>query len=130
MPDAVTGDCCKDAKESKMRSIYKYIPLLATTAVCIALYVIGACLYPGFATLRVFANFFSDNAFLGIIAVGMTLVIISGGIDLSVGSVMALCTVVMATLMRANVSPELAIVIALTIGSALGLVMGLIIHYS
>ena len=45
--------------------------------------------FPGFASTRVICNILTDNAFLGIIAVGMTFVILSGGIDLSVGSVIA-----------------------------------------
>ena len=116
-----------------MRSLFsaKNIPLVATTAVCLILYLTGAVLFQGFSSLRVFINFFVDNSFLGIIAIGMTLVIISGGIDLSVGSVMALCSIVMAVLMgKHNVSPALAIAVALAIGSTLGLLMGSIVHFT
>ena len=108
----------------------KHAPLLATSAVCVLLYATASALYPGFFSLRVFIDFIVDNSFLGIIAVGMTLVIISGGIDLSVGSVMALCSIVMAVLMgRCNVHPLLAILAALALGMSLGFLMGCVVHF-
>jgi simple sugar transport system permease protein len=85
-------------------------------------------LYPKFSSPQVFVNLFVDNAFLGIIAVGMTLVIISGGIDLSVGAVMALCSIVMAVLMTIyHMNPYLTLLISVSIGTSLGLLMGWII---
>lgn len=108
----------------------KHAPLLATSAVCLLLYTTASVLYPGFFSLRVFIDFIVDNSFLGIIAVGMTLVIISGGIDLSVGSVMALSSIVMAVLMgRCNVHPLLAILAALALGMAIGFLMGCVVHF-
>lgn len=108
----------------------KYIPILATTLVCVLLYTIAAMLYPGFSSARVLINFFADNSFLGIIAIGMTLVILSGGIDLSVGAVMALCSIIMAVLMgQCHLHPILTIFIALTTGTTLGFITGCIIHY-
>ena len=59
---------------------------------------LGAVNYTGFASLQVVLNLLIDNAFLLVIAVGMSLVILSGGIDLSVGSVLALSTMVAAWL--------------------------------
>ena len=73
----------------KPRLASKYIPLLATASVMLALYLAGGLLFPKFFSLRVVVNLFGDNAFLGIAAVGATFVILSGGIDLSVGSVVA-----------------------------------------
>lgn len=106
------------------------IPFAATIAVCILLYAVAAVLYKNFATSFVFVNFFADNSFLGIIAVGMTLVIISGGIDLSVGALMALCTVIMAVLMSHwGIDPGVSIAITLVIGTFFGFVMGSVIHY-
>jgi simple sugar transport system permease protein len=73
----------------RFRLSQKNIPILSTFLVFILLYVAGAFAYKGFFSLRVFINLFIDNAFVGIIAVGMTFVIISGGIDLSVGALVA-----------------------------------------
>ncbi len=113
-----------------MKLTARYGSVLATVAVCAALYTAASLAYPNFCSLRVFANFFADNSFLGIIAVGMTLVIISGGIDLSVGAVMALCATVMASLMTLHhVSPAVTMPIALAIGTVMGLVIGCVIYY-
>ncbi len=49
---------------------------------------------------QVFLNLLVDNAYLIVLAVGMTFVILTGGIDLSVGSVVALSTVILATASR------------------------------
>lgn len=107
----------------------RHLPLLATCGLCVALYVAGSVLYPGFASLRVFVNFLSDNSFLGIIAVGMTFVILSGGIDLSVGSMLALSSTVLAVLLELRHVPvALAVGVVLAMGTALGAVMGLVIR--
>ncbi|HEY8900838.1 MAG TPA: galactofuranose ABC transporter, permease protein YjfF [Chthoniobacterales bacterium] len=107
----------------------KYIPLLATAVVMIALYAIGCILYPNFGSLRVGVNLFGDNAFLGIAAVGATFVILSGGIDLSVGAVIAFTTILIATLIGAGIAPLGAIAIALVVGVAFGAAQGSLIHF-
>jgi len=71
---------------------------------------------------------YSDNAFLGIVAVGMTFVILSGGIDLSVGSVIAFTGVLLAKLIgEYGVAPGYAFVIVLLMGAMFGALMGWII---
>jgi ribose/xylose/arabinose/galactoside ABC-type transport system permease subunit len=86
--------------------------------------------YTGFFSVQVFYNLLIDNAFLIITAVGMTFVIISGGIDLSVGSVIALTTMISASLIEIHHwSPWLVIPLVLIIGSLFGWGMGCIIHY-
>ena len=72
-----------------LRALQRNVPFLATVSVCVLLYTMAALKYDGFASFRVLINFFGDNSFLGIAALGLTFVILSGGIDLSVGSVMA-----------------------------------------
>jgi galactofuranose transport system permease protein len=78
----------------------KYVPLAATVALFVAMSVFGSVSYTGFFSIQVFLNLLIDNAFLVIVAVGMTFVILSGGIDLSVGSVVALSTVLLAELVQ------------------------------
>jgi len=108
----------------------KYIPVIATTLLALVLYVIASICFPGFCSLSVLVNFFTDNAFLGISAVGMTFVILSGGIDLSVGSVIAFTGVFTAFLVeKMHFHPLVVIPLALLIGSTFGLTMGSIIHY-
>src|SRR5215468_7714795 len=102
----------------------KYIPLLATAFVLLGLYLAGCLLYRNFFSLRVAVNLFGDNAFLGIAAVGATLVILSGGIDLSVGSVVAFSSILIATLVGNGVNPIATILVTLLAGAFFGTVMG------
>lgn len=109
----------------------KYIPITATILVATILYLTTGFLFEGFMTLEVFVNLLTDNAFLGIIAIGMTFVILSGsgGIDLSVGSVVALAGVLAATLVEQNqFHPLLAILVVLACGALLGLGHGILIQ--
>lgn len=73
-------------------------------------------------------NLLRQTAIIGVLAIGMTFVIISGGIDLSVGSVLAFSSILASQLMVAGFPIWLAIVIALLAGSLIGAVMGFIIH--
>lgn len=108
----------------------KYIPILATIVVCIILYVVAGLMYPAFFSLDVLVNFFYDNSFTGIAAVGMTFVILAGGIDLSVGSMLAFVGVFTASMVEKNhLHPFVVLPLALVIGSFLGFIMGCIIHY-
>ncbi len=108
----------------------RYIPLLATAFVMIALYAAGCGLYRNFFSLRVAVNLFGDNAFLGIAAIGATLVILSGGIDLSVGSVVAFTSVLIAAMIgKWGFDPLLAMPLTLVIGACFGAAMGCLIQW-
>ncbi|MDB5664031.1 galactofuranose ABC transporter, permease protein YjfF [Cypionkella sp.] len=105
-------------------------PLLATTAIFVLAYLAAIIQFPAMLSTRVLGNFLTDNAFLGIAAVGMTFVIISGGIDLSVGAVIGFTTVLNAVLiMWLGLHPLFAFAISLTVAAAFGAVMGAAIHY-
>ena len=109
---------------------HRLLPLAVTVALFALLYGASAYHFDGFFSLQVFLNFFIDNAFLAITAIGMTFVILSGGIDLSVGSVIALTTMVSAALVEhRGWSAAVVIPLVLAMGAAIGLVMGLIIQY-
>ena len=80
-----------------------YSPAVAATCRCsprcalfVGMFAAGGVRYEGFADPQVFLNLLVDNAFLIVLAVGMTFVILTGGIDLSVGSVVALSTMIAA----------------------------------
>lgn len=104
------------------------IPLLITLGVFIVGYLFCLSQFPGFASTRVFFNLLTDNAFIGIVAVGMTFVILSGGIDLSVGSVIAFTGVLLAKLIGTyGMHPAYAFALALVMGAAFGALMGWII---
>jgi ribose/xylose/arabinose/galactoside ABC-type transport system permease subunit len=107
----------------------RYLPVLATFALFVGMFGAGALRYDGFADPQVVLNLFFDNAFLIVLAVGMTFVILTGGIDLSVGSVVALSTMITAWTLQEGWSPGLAIAAVLVTGTTIGLLMGLVIHY-
>jgi galactofuranose transport system permease protein len=105
------------------------LPILVTLALFIIMFGLGSAAFTGFFSAQNFFNLFIDNAYLLILAVGMTFVIISGGIDLSVGSVLALSTMLSSSLVeRAHWNPALVILIVLAMGTALGLFMGYLIQ--
>jgi len=107
----------------------KYLPLAATISLFFAMATLGSVTYTGFFSPQVFLNLLIDNAFLIIVAVGMTFVILSGGIDLSVGSVIALTTIVSASLVEKHGwSPALAVPLVLVMGTAFGAFMGFLIE--
>lgn len=107
-----------------------HLPLLITVLTLVVAYGLAGWQYPAMFSTRVIGNLLTDNAFLGIVAVGMTFVIISGGIDLSVGSVIAFTGVFLAVVLRDTpIHPIMAFGIVLVITSAFGAGMGAIIHY-
>ncbi|MCG5484671.1 MAG: ABC transporter permease [Sinorhizobium meliloti] len=108
--------------------------LLASQAFWVLVAVILACLFlsvatDSFATAKNLYNITRNFTFVAIIALGMTLVIITGGIDLSVGSVLCLCSMVLAVVMHAGYGIEVGI--AASIGTALvaGAFNGVMIAY-
>lgn len=108
----------------------KFLPLYVTCSLFFALFLVGSIQFENFFSLRVFVNLFTDNAFLIIAAVGMTFVILSGGIDLSVGAVIALTGVVVSVLVEHHQwHPAAAFVLVLAGGTVFGAGMGAIIHY-
>ena len=108
----------------------RYLPVLGALAVLVGAYGFGAVRYPAFGSGQVVLDIFIDHAFLLVVAVGATFVILTGGIDLSVGSVAALSTMVSADLLQHKGWPAYAVIPAvLALGAALGLAMGLVIHY-
>ncbi len=114
----------------KLRLNQKNIPILATIVVFCLIYAAGSIMYPGFFSLRVFVNLFIDNAFVGVIAVGMTFVLISGEIDLSVGSVVAFIGVLTAKLCHDyGMNPIVVMALCLALGALYGCAMGCLIHF-
>lgn len=107
----------------------KYLPLAATGLVFLTLYLLGSLNFDAFFSMRVFMNLFTDNAFLVIIAIGMTFVILTGGIDLSVGSMVACVGVAVAVMIEhLHFSPWLAFSIVLGCATLFGAFMGLLIE--
>ncbi len=73
-------------------------------------------------------NLLRQTSIIGVMAVGMTFVVVSSGIDLSVGSVLAFSSVILAMLLKAGTPIFISIALALLAGTAIGILMGVLIH--
>ena len=96
----------------------------------VAIVVIFGLLAPDFLSQRNLLNILQQSSINACLALGMTLVIISGGIDLSVGPTAAISAVICATLLVAGVPVPLAILAGLGIGVLCGLVNGVLVAYA
>lgn len=108
----------------------RFAPLGATIALFCFAYAYGAFIYDGMRDPQVFLNLLRASPFLLISAIGMTFVILSGGIDLSVGGIVALTTVASAALLRDDgMDPWLVMGLMLVMGMVIGATMGFFITY-
>ena len=114
------------AQISKYR---RFIPLTVTALLVFVAYGIGAILYPAMRNPQVFFTMFQNNSYLLISAIGMTFVILTGGIDLSVSGVVALTTVASAALLREGWDAWIVILLMLIMGMCLGATMGSFIAF-
>ncbi len=110
----------------------KYLMVLATIGIFLVIYGAGIIMYGdrGFSKLRTFMMLFVDNAYIGISAVGMTMVLITGGIDLSVAAVASLTGMFIAygtTVL--GLDPVLCMAFSILVGVLLGLGMGALVTY-
>ena len=108
--------------------------MLGSQAFWVLLAVILACIFlsfatDSFATPKNLYNITRNFTFVAIIALGMTLVIITGGIDLSVGSVLCLCSMILAVVMNAGYSIEVGIAASVATALVIGAFNGLMIAY-
>ncbi|WP_159879864.1 MULTISPECIES: ribose ABC transporter permease [Aquitalea] len=104
-------------------TLQKLGPFIALVLVSVGL----AVLSPDFLTVANLLNVMRQVSINALIAFGMTLVILLGGIDLSVGSILALSSVGIATLIQAGVSPLLATLLGVIGGGLMGLFNGLVV---
>ena len=108
---------------------FRIPPVVASVLLLLAMVAFGSIMYTGFFSAQVFLNLLIDNAFLLVVAVGMTFVILTGGIDLSVGSVVALTTMVSAALVEhRHWPPGVVIPLVLVGGAAFGAAQGWLIE--
>jgi ribose/xylose/arabinose/galactoside ABC-type transport system permease subunit len=106
-----------------------WIPVFAALGILIALLVGGQIYFGNFLTSRVLSALLLDNAYLLILAVGMTFVILTAGIDLSVGAVLAF-TAIMGARMLSEGMPVVVVIPVMLIGGALiGLLIGVLIQF-
>ena len=106
--------------------------LIVTITLFVIMYGAGMVVYStqGFQKLQTFLNLFINNAGLIVISAGMTIVMITGGIDISVGSLTALTCMILADMMEnKGVNPVLAVAFVLFVGLVFGLAQGFLVAY-
>jgi ribose transport system permease protein len=112
----------------------RYIPLpgyreYLTIGLLIVELVLFSILSDNFFTSTNLTRIIQNSAELAIVSIGMTMVIIMGGIDLSVGSVLGICAIVVGQMLTAGVSPVLILLSVMVIGAVVGLINGGLIAY-
>ncbi|QNO36946.1 sugar ABC transporter permease YjfF [Protaetiibacter sp. SSC-01] len=106
-----------------------WVPVFAALALLIIIFIAAQAYFGNFLTPRVISALLLDNAYLFILAVGMTFVILTGGIDLSVGAVMAFTGMFGASLLRDGVPSGVVVPTMLLLGATFGLVIGILVQY-
>ena len=103
--------------------------MLTAIVIFIFIYFLGGQLYPAMQKPQVFFNLFINTASLMIVSIGMTLVIISKGIDLSVAGMIAMTSAASASLLAKGASPIVVMPLMLLVGIIFGFTLGCIIHF-
>lgn len=114
---------------TKKRFAISNVSLVITIVLFVGLFTMGSLAYKKFLSLSTFFNLFNDNAYLIIAAVGVTFVLLTGGIDISVASTLAFTCVFSAFLLRLGLPSYVVIPLVLLIGLGVGAGMGAMIHY-
>lgn len=123
-----SANILKDRKQMNSNTML----LLITIALFIILYAAGCVAYAskGFTNLQTFLNLFRTNAGLICVACGLTCVMLTGGIDISVGSLVALdCMLLAYGMSEWNMSAPVMVLLVLVIGVVFGLVQGFCVGY-
>lgn len=107
----------------------RLLPLATTIILFIAAYIVGALYLPGMRDMQVFFNLFNQTSYLLVAVIGEAIVVISGGIDLSVGGIVALTTTASAALLQTGWNPLAVMLLMLVMGTMMGAVMGYFITY-
>ncbi|WP_367226867.1 ABC transporter permease [Mesorhizobium sp.] len=121
-----------DLLKGSSRTLLNHVLLAQETWIAIAILVLGlvvSMIAPKFATPGNLLNIFQNACFIGIMAIGMTPVIISGGIDISVGSILGMCGVTLGIVLNADMPLVVGIAATLAMGVLCGTVNGTIIAY-
>ncbi len=115
-------------RRKKFKLDKSYISIYATVGLFLLLFLLGSIFFNGFFSLQVVSNLFIDNAYLVVVAIGETLTILTAGIDLSVGAMIAFISMITSDLLRKGVNPYLVIIFVLVVGIVFGTVQGVLIQ--
>jgi simple sugar transport system permease protein len=114
---------------SRFKPRLETLPTLAAVLIFIAMIIYGEIAYGRIIQFNTISNLLINNAYLIILAVGLTFVILTGGIDLSVGAVIAISSLVGVMLANAGWNPFVVMVLMIVIGSLFGVASGVLIQY-
>jgi len=106
-----------------------WLPVGAAVLILILMFVAGQSYFGRFLTPRLLSSLLVDNAYLVVLAAGMTFVILTGGIDLSVGAVMAFTGMLAAKLLSTGVPTGVVIPLMIASGAVFGLIIGVLVNY-
>ncbi|MBF4551475.1 ABC transporter permease [Pseudoclavibacter sp. VKM Ac-2888] len=104
------------------------LPTLAAVVIFVGMLAYGELAYGGILQSSTLSNLLINNAYLIVLAIGLTFVILTGGIDLSVGAVIAVSSLIGVMLSSAGLPAILVIVLMIGVGSLFGLASGILIH--
>lgn len=106
-----------------------WLPVGAAVLILILMFVAGQSYFGRFVTPRLLSSLLVDNAYLVVLAAGMTFVILTGGIDLSVGAVMAFTGMLAAKMLSTGVPTGVVIPVMIASGAVFGLIIGVLVNY-
>ncbi|TNM67922.1 sugar ABC transporter permease YjfF [Streptomyces sp. NP160] len=111
----------------------RYLPVAGTLVTLVVLLAVGQARYStqrqDFISMKLVSNLLIDNSFLLVLAVGMTFVILAGGIDLSVGAVVALVGLTVAQLFIAGWPAPVVVVLGILVGTVCGSIIGVLVQH-
>ena len=116
-------------EQKKKKFHINNVSLLITIVLFILMFIFGSVKYDNFLSISTFLNLFNDNAYLMIAGIGVTFVLITGGIDISISSTIAFTGVFSAFLLQKGVPSFVVIPLVLAIGIIIGAAQGALIHY-
>lgn len=126
---AATGTSIKAANDRFVNRHASLMPTFAALGVLVLLLLAAQLYFGNFITAGNMSALLLDNAYLMVIAVGMTFVILTAGIDLSVGSVMAFTGILLASLLADGMPALVAVPLILAAGAVIGLLIGILVQY-
>jgi simple sugar transport system permease protein len=119
----------KQANDRFINRHASLMPSFAALGVLVVLLIAAQLYFGDFVSPGNMSALLLDNAYLMVIAVGMTFVILTAGIDLSVGSVMAFTGILLASLLGRGMPAVVAVPVILCAGAVIGLLIGILVQY-
>ena len=124
-----TGSNLRQANDRFINRHASLMPTFAALGVLVLLLIAAQLYFGDFVSPGNMSALLLDNAYLMVIAVGMTFVILTAGIDLSVGSVMAFTGILLSSLLADGTPAVVAVPVILLAGALIGLLIGILVQY-